>query len=83
MCNIAVVYRPTKQKWWAFASCTIQRHCHTHTTYKDTKPTKSHTKRYDYSVGVQCIVPVVFENWQFSEPSTIALNAIRYKMKRT
>lgn len=31
--------RPIKKQWWAFASCRIQRHCHAHTTYKDTKPT--------------------------------------------
>lgn len=46
--------------WWAFASCTIQRHCHAHTTYKDTKPTKLVIPyRYDHTVSVKRIVLVV------------------------
>ena len=58
---------PPQKKWWAFASCTIQRYCHTHTTYNDTKPTSEPYPiiGYGHTVGAQCIVLVVLKIGSF------------------
>lgn len=84
MCNIALVIATTKSGGLSHPvrfRGTAMPTQHTKTLSPPNKPYPHARIRQDCGRLAHC--PRCVENWQFSESDTIALNAMRYKIKRT